>query len=390
MKQLVLLSILQLVCGITFSQNLVPNGSFETIKVSPSELNSKFRPSAILEGWREVAMGEIGVIHPKSSYFNPQKSQHGSQVAQDGESYGWFKAAGIPFGELGDVKRYYFQTKLTESLQKGKKYKFSFYVSLADNSSIAVATIGAFFFDKPIPKRGDSPQPLYKAEHSSQGNQLDLVDQVASTKIKNPHGIIKDMENWTLIEEEFTAQGTETFLVIGNFEMQWQMKYETMPKKKEHWNWKDSYYFLDNISLVAVEEPLIAQKTLPLEVNTAINELAKGKTVVMENVLFETTSHELLPSSFATLDSIAAMMTENKTIHVIVEGHTDNIGDSLSNQKLSFLRAESVKNYLIKHKIAATRIEINGFGATIPLLPNTTAQGRRRNRRVSVRAKKKY
>jgi len=113
----------------------------------------------------------------------------------------------LQFGEFGDVKRYYFQTKLVEPLKKERKYKLSFYVSLADYSSIAVENIAAFMFDKPIIKRGDSPNALYQKTQSSQGTSLDLMKMVALTKIKNTKGIIKDMENWTLIEEEFTAGG---------------------------------------------------------------------------------------------------------------------------------------------------------------------------------------
>lgn len=117
--------------------------------------------------------------------------------------------------------------------------------------------------------------------------------------------------------------------------------------------------------------------------------MAKGKTVIMENVLFETTKHDLLPESFPTLDSIASIMNENQAMNIVIEGHTDAIGDSLENIKLSFLRAEHVRNYLVAHKIATKRIEIVGFGAAFPLLPNTTSRGRKRNRRVSIKMKKK-
>jgi OmpA-OmpF porin, OOP family len=395
MKKLLLYVILNFVCNIIFAQNLVPNGSFEDLKVSPHELNAKFRPSVILEGWREVAMGEIGLIHPNSSYFNPKKSQHGSQTAQDGKSYGWFKAFGLPFGgyggghgQYGDVKRYYFQTKLAETLQKGKKYTLSFYVSLADNSRLAVENIAAFMFEKPIVKIGDSPKSLYRNSQSSNGVHLDLLEMAALTKIKNKHGIIKDAENWTSIEEEFIARGNETFLVIGNFEMQGRVNYEILAKKKEHWNWKDAYYFIDNVSLTAtVENNLMAEKTPNSEVNTDLKTLEEGKTVVMENVLFESTKHNLLPASFPTLDSVVKIMAKNPTIDIVIEGHTDNVGDSLNNLKLSLLRAESVKNYLVQNKVAANRISILGFGAAFPLLPNSTSRGRRRNRRVSIKVK---
>ena len=195
------------------------------------------------------------------------------------------------------------------------------------------------------------------------------------------------MKKILLIEEEFIAKGNETFLVIGNFELQRLMNYEAMPKKKEHWNWKDSYYFIDNISLIEIEKSVIVEKIATTEIHTDLKTLAKGKTIVMENVLFQTEKHDLLPSSFPTLDSIVTIMTENKLINIIIEGHTDNNGDSLKNMKLSFLRAETVKNYLVSSKIATKRIEIAGFGAMIPLLPNTTSRGRRRNRRVSIRIK---
>ncbi|TAH17535.1 MAG: OmpA family protein [Cytophagales bacterium] len=388
MKKLLLYAILNLVFNTIFAQNLVPNGSFENLKVQPHELNTKFRPSAILEGWREVAMGEIGLIHPSSSHFSPQRSQHGSQTAQDGESYGWFKALGVQFGEYGDIKRYYFQTKLTETLQKGRKYTLSFYISLADNSSLAIENISAFMFEKPIVKVGDSPKSLYRSSQSSNGIHLDLLEMAALTKIKNKQGILKDAENWTLVEEEFIAKGNETFLVIGNFEMQARVNYETLAKKKEHWNWKDAYYFIDNVSLTAaVENNLITEKAPDSQVNTDLKELTEGKTVVMENVLFESTKHDLLPASFPTLDSLVNIMVENPSIKIVIEGHTDNVGDSLSNLKLSILRAESVRNYLVQHKIAVNRIAILGFGATFPLLPNSTSRGRRRNRRVSIKVK---
>jgi outer membrane protein OmpA-like peptidoglycan-associated protein len=105
----------------------------------------------------------------------------------------------------------------------------------------------------------------------------------------------------------------------------------------------------------------------------------------MENILFETDKHDLLPQSKETLDSLVTILAKNPTVNIQIEGHTDNIGDSLANIKLSFLRAESVKTYLVTHKIANTRIKTFGFGASVPLLPNTTQRGRRRNRRVSIK-----
>jgi hypothetical protein len=55
MKKILLFVFLHFASLFCFSQNLVPNGSFENIKVSPTQLSSKLRPSLILETWQEVA-----------------------------------------------------------------------------------------------------------------------------------------------------------------------------------------------------------------------------------------------------------------------------------------------------------------------------------------------
>jgi len=67
-----------------------------------------------------------------------------------------------------------------------------------------------------------------------------------------------------------------------------------------------------------------------------------------------------------------------------VEGHTDSIGAFDYNQKLSEARADSVAQALLEEGIVKDRIEIKGFGETIPVAPNNTENGRAQNRRVDI------
>jgi outer membrane protein OmpA-like peptidoglycan-associated protein len=70
---------------------------------------------------------------------------------------------------------------------------------------------------------------------------------------------------------------------------------------------------------------------------------------------------------------------------VTIEGHTDSIGGPRYNQDLSERRAAALKGELVgRHKVAPVRLGTRGFGASRPLEPNTTLEGRARNRRVEL------
>jgi OmpA-OmpF porin, OOP family len=71
-------------------------------------------------------------------------------------------------------------------------------------------------------------------------------------------------------------------------------------------------------------------------------------------------------------------------LKVGVYGHTDNVGNDGSNQKLSEERANAVKSYLLSKGLPAQRIESKGFGSANPIADNSTAAGKAQNRRVQI------
>ena len=78
-------------------------------------------------------------------------------------------------------------------------------------------------------------------------------------------------------------------------------------------------------------------------------------------------------------------MNENPKMVIQLEGHTDFLGDSRANMRLSQQRVESVKSYLADHGISKTRIRTKAFGGTQPLSRDNTPEAHRLNRRVEVR-----
>ena len=85
------------------------------------------------------------------------------------------------------------------------------------------------------------------------------------------------------------------------------------------------------------------------------------------------------------------MLSNNPSIKVEIQGHTDSKGKKSFNKKLSQKRAESVKNYLVKKGINPERVKAVGYGEDQPIAKNTNAdgsdneEGRALNRRIELK-----
>ncbi len=104
-----------------------------------------------------------------------------------------------------------------------------------------------------------------------------------------------------------------------------------------------------------------------------------------EGITFKSGKAILLPEAFPILDKIAKVMKDNPQIRVEVSGHTDNKGKAPRNLALSKARANAVKKYLTKKKIAAKRIVALGLGQTKPKFPNDSDENRTKNRRIDFK-----
>ena len=106
---------------------------------------------------------------------------------------------------------------------------------------------------------------------------------------------------------------------------------------------------------------------------------------VMRNINFEFDSAVLKESSFAAIDSLANYLKENPTITIEISGFTDDSGTEEHNQKLSFDRANSVKEALINKGVDAARMTAVVYGSNNPIKPNDTEENKALNRRVEIR-----
>lgn len=349
--------------------NLVYNPSFEEHSRCPLKIDA-LGVMKEADAWWQPTGGS-------SDYFNAcggrecnvPRNKMGIQEAHSGESY-----CGIYCSQ--ELYREYLQTELKRPLVAGKRYRMSFWASLADKSPHAVATLGALLTSERIE---DSTRGILMAREMStlENNSSQSIATFYTPQIINDEeNVITDKKGWIEIAGEFTANGNERFLTIGNF----------LPFNKSNVTAIEgantplpgAYYYIDDVELVCLD----SIEHLP---SPKANRMHVGEVVTLQNIFFATGESEILQQSYNELMNLKALLTSNPDIHIELRGHTDNLGTMEYNQKLSEARAKAVVDYLVDKGIDRKRFSWVGYGKSKPIADNATAEGRQKNRRVEYR-----
>ena len=102
--------------------------------------------------------------------------------------------------------------------------------------------------------------------------------------------------------------------------------------------------------------------------------------VLFDGFAFDVT--ELSDEQKPELDEAANILNKYSDVNVLLTGHTCKIGYKSINQRKGMKRAESAKAYLMSKGVAENRITTDSKGETEPLVPNTSRENLKQNRRV--------
>lgn len=119
------------------------------------------------------------------------------------------------------------------------------------------------------------------------------------------------------------------------------------------------------------------EEEVTVEVQKTLNEFAR-------TILFDSGTAQIKEQSNTVLMEIVDILKEYPSAGFTVEGHTDSTGGDDLNRELSELRANAVKNFLVKYGIDPNRLLTVGYGESKPIFSNKTRYGRARNRRVEI------
>jgi OOP family OmpA-OmpF porin len=109
---------------------------------------------------------------------------------------------------------------------------------------------------------------------------------------------------------------------------------------------------------------------------------APAKASLDSKLQFDFNSAKIKPFSYPLLDDWAKRIDEKSADKMTLEGYASSEGNRKYNLVLSRKRAEAVKKYWINKGVPSSKIKAVGKGITNPIAPNTTEEGREKNRRV--------
>lgn len=359
--------------------NLVYNGSFEEYRHCPRRVDA-VGILTIVEGWYQPTRGS-------ADYFNTCGSREcgvpinklGQQLPHDGDGY-----CGI-YCSKNDYREY-LQTRLRRKLRSGDSIQLSFWASLSEESTGAVATLGGLFTKESI---SDTVRSLFLAKERKYLTN-DIFQTIArpyTPQIVNPvDSTITNTRGWQRISGTFVAQGGEQYITIGNFnlaELSGYTDYDSLSRLLP-----GAYYYIDDVTVQCLNCPPPVADDLNLDSTYLTHEqpaFTVGSTFVLKDIYFEFDKSTILQQSYFELRSLISLLETYPKMRIEIRGHTDSKGSDSYNQRLSDNRAKAVMDYLISKGINEKRLQYKGYGKTLPIDTNDTEEGRANNRRVEFK-----
>jgi outer membrane protein OmpA-like peptidoglycan-associated protein len=127
----------------------------------------------------------------------------------------------------------------------------------------------------------------------------------------------------------------------------------------------------------------VKRETNPLDAEDDVVKI--GVPVILEGITFATGKADITSESEETLQKALRTLRTYPEIDVEISGHTDDVGSNSSNRRLSQLRAEAVKDWLINHGVESNRLSAMGYGEEQPFVPNDSPENRQKNRRIEFK-----
>jgi hypothetical protein len=150
-------------------------------------------------------------------------------------------------------------------------------------------------------------------------------------------------------------------------------------------------FFMTSVPVIAYAEAIVVEGAVPNEASKQVFDKIQVRAISAPNgwsdsvIKVITRDLKLAESGIKILDEMAVALNKVAGKKVKVIGHTDSSGDPAKNLALSQKRAVAVKNYLIGKNIPTNSLSVEGLGSNKPVADNTTAEGRKKNRRIEFK-----
>lgn len=371
MRSTLITFIISTMAAAVFAQNnLVPNGSFESISGKIKEAGS----ISMAYPWNSPTEAKADIFSPKSKgeEWGAPVNMFGDADPKDGTNY-----AGLIMYSYKDAEpRTYLEIKLDEELEEEKVYCVKMSVMLALLSKYANNNIGMYLSEK--------------------GLDLEALEAGAITPqiMHSQNRIFNEQFAWEDICQTYIAKGGERYLTIGNFGKTDETQDEKIrrPKGVMGMQTRGSYYYIDDVSVMnmaGVEscECEVDASGSALQVvysKEVSNDMEVDVTddIEMTRIYFDETSSVINNKAIPDVTKVAKLLQENPKYKVKVIGHTDPVEEVKVTGDVSLQRAENVKAKMVELGAYENKILVVGVQDFEPATTDATSAGQAQNRRV--------
>ncbi len=354
------------------SQNLIANGDFEENNIC-SEYHSACAP----EAWFRIPPADLNILF--YSKEKPVSGKYSDLVIIENV----YRPIGL---------RIFLYTKLLCPLIKGEEYVLSFHVKplIVDDYEI-----GILFNDQEMISRTNNP-----------------IGLKPSLLVSNETELEKDSSGWRKFELNYTANGDETFMSLGNFNALASKQYtsahranvkgdivclidkiQLVPKDSSSFRLCDNYHRNKELLYSTDERHTYNKGVNKLEIEpepieeipTIAEKSTKEIRFEIPDIAFDFDKAIIKPNYILTLDSLVETIVALDPSQLSILGHTDSRGSEEYNLILSERRALAIKVFILKKLPDFSKhIITEGLGESQPRASNVSPEGRARNRRVEI------
>ena len=353
----------------SYSQNIVENGSFETITKKPKNPGEIFLAPPWVSG--TVAAPDLYSSSAKDDLIKVPRNAYGDEKPKEGENY----AGVLIYSHGGKQPRTYLSQQLKYKMLAGEHYCVKFHISFSDLSKYASNSIGVYI------------------SHDSIGSETDLILNYTPQIINSTNRIFEQQWAWEDICRIYVAEGGEQFLTLGNFAPQSEVLTKSVRRPKGYTTTqkRDGYYYVDDISVTPNATPAsckcepgkfafanlnpeeakfeTAEEDVPDRViisttgtihGTTQNEEIKGDIYVQ----FVSGKSNLSGDAIEAIDEAIVYLNENETASISLVSHQDESEKVMKG--LSEKRLNQVGKYILSKGISSDRISKSDVGTSEP------------------------
>lgn len=340
------------------AENLVPNGSFESLDKDPKKLGSIENA----KGWYSPTgvRADLFVPSKKAPDVDVPLNVYGKEDAKDGSNY----AGIVGFSYNDKVPRTYLSTKLSVPMKKGTRYCVQFNVSMAEASKYASNQIGMNISKK-----------AFGTEE-----KVSIIDK--ANVLQETNKIFDAAYNWEQVCGIYEAEGGEKYITIGNFSTNEDTKNERNKKVSDLKIAQiiAAYYYIDNVSItlmddthpctcVTIDETDKYSKTIYQRVPKTNDKMTDSQLIEANILFFGFAKDKISQVGEDALNLIAEKMKANPTMKLQISGFSDVEEEKLGVEKSYYAgmdskRVNAIALYLIDKGVAEGRLILSPQGSS--------------------------